>query len=636
MAKNANFYKTAEVFCQRQKLTILLYMVKKIAYVREIVKKILCEPLFYLVPLLIAAFLMLISTDTTTEISEVKLTRNDKTQNITLPYSANMEYNEVFFVFFNLTLKNKSVKLNIIPDDCIQEILVNGEQFSLEGVKGLCNDKKGVSLDFSKYIQDGLNRFEIRIINSGGGPAGINVVPYDEYGNFSLMHYIFVLLVLISFVIALKKLNSEIHIFLQSLLKLFLLFAATMLLYFIASSKFEIIPSQSVIFLICIFIGASSIFLFNKRINCIVFAFILTVLAPLVLVRGAMLYFKSVDYNNFLSHWISRMRDLSIAEAMIAKIGDYNMPYMYVLMLISRFQISDLYLIKLATISFDIVLAYYAMKMVSIKFESINVQIAAFITTLCIPTVILNGAFWGQCDVIYAALALAFLYYGITDKSIKAYIFLGLAFSVKLQTIFIAPMLLVFLFTKKIHIKHIWVLLATFIATLVPALIAGRSFVGTISIYSEQTDSYPNMVLNTPNIYTLLGNVNFGNFNFAAIMLAGIATISLLYFLYINREKIATSTDYVSIAFVFVLLMPMLLPRMHERYFFMADVLSVVLVFFNKKRWYFAPIIIMGSYMTYVRFLLGREYLIQMEYASIIMVFVTLIAIKDLVERLKS
>jgi len=106
----------------------------------------------------------------------------------------------------------------------------------------------------------------------------------------------------------------------------------------------------------------------------------------------------------------------------------------------------------------------------------------------------------------------------------------------------------------------------------------------------------------------------------------------LLYFLYVNRNKITTPAAYASIAFAFALLMPMLLPRMHERYFFMADVLSVVLIFFNKKRWYFAPIIIMSSYMTYVRFLLGREYLIPMEYASIIMVFVTLIAIKDLVE----
>jgi len=595
------------------------------------IKKLLREPLLYLLPLfVVAVFLAFINMSSTTEISEVKLMRNGITQNITLPYSVNMEYNEEFSIFFDLTTKSKNVKLNIIPDDCIQEVLVNGEQFPLDGIKGLCNGAKGANFNFSKYVQEGSNHFEIRVINSGGGPAGANVVPYGEYGNFSLMHYVSLLLFLLSSAFILRKLNPEFADFRQSLLKLLLLFIAIVILYFAASLKFEIIPSQSIVFLICIFIGASSIFLFNKRVNCFTFAFVLTSLVLLVLVRGGMLYFRSIDYNNFLSHWITGMRDLSIAEAMVEKIGDYNMPYMYVLMLISRFQISDLYLIKLVSIGFDIVLAYYVMKIVSLKFESINIQITAFMATLCIPTVILNGAFWAQCDVIYTALALAFLYYGITDKSVKSYIFLGLAFSVKLQTIFIAPMLLVFLFTKKIRIKHIWALPVTFLATLVPALIAGRSFMQTISIYSEQTDSYPNMVLNTPNIYALLGYVKFENFNFAAIMLAGIATISLLYFLYINREKIATDADYVSIAFTFVLLMPMLLPRMHERYFFMADVLSVVLVFFNKKRWYFAPMIILGSYMTYTRFLLGREYLVPMEYASIVMIFITFIAVKDL------
>jgi len=599
------------------------------------IKKILREPLFYLTPLLIIAFLMLVNTNTSTKISEVKLIRNNNTSTIIFPYSENMEYNEVFSVFFNLTVKNGSAKLNIIPDDCIKEVLINGEQFPLNGVKGLCNGTKGAKLDFSKYIQDGLNNFEIRIINSGGGPAGINVVPYGGYGNFSLLHYVFVLLLLLSFAFILRKLNPEFNAFLWSLFKLLLLFVATVLLYFMAGSKFEIIPSESLPFLICIFVGASCVFLFNKQVNCFAFAFILTTLAPLVLTRASMLYFKSVDYNNFLSHWVAKMRDLSVVESMVAKIGDYNMPYMYVLMLISRFQISDLYLIKCISIGFDIALAYYVMKIVSAKFNSINIQIAAFVATLCIPTVILNGSFWAQCDVIYTALSLAFFYYGLTDKSIRAYIFLGLAFSVKLQTIFIVPMLIVFIFTRKIHIKHIWALPATFIITLAPALIAGRSFVETISIYGEQTNSYPNMVLNTPNIYTLLGNIKFENFNFAAIMLAGIATISLLYFLYLKREKIATNADYVSIAFAFTILMPMLLPRMHERYFFMADVLSVVLVFFNRKRWFFAPIIIMGSYMTYVRFLLGREYLIPIEYASIAMVFVTLTAVKDLVEKWK-
>jgi Gpi18-like mannosyltransferase len=351
-----------------------------------------------------------------------------------------------------------------------------------------------------------------------------------------------------------------------------------------------------------------------------------------MLVRGGMLYFKSIDYNNFLNPWIGQMQDLSFRKAISAKIGDYNMPYLYVLALISRVNISSLYLIKMVSIAFDVILAYYVMKIVSLKFNNINVEIAAFVAILGVPTVILNGAFWAQCDVIYSTLAIASLYYGCTGKNVKCLVFYGLAFSVRLQAIFMAPVLIVFLFTKKIKATSLWIPVLTFYVTLIPALIAGKPFVRTFSIYFEQMKSYPEMSLNIPNIYVLLGSVKFENFNFAAIFLTGVAVASLLYFLYLNREKITLPVDYVSIALAFALLMPLLLPRMHERYFFLADVLSVVFVFFNRKRWYFAPIIILGSFMTYSKFLIGRNYIVPMEYASIAMIFITIIVVKDLAE----
>jgi Gpi18-like mannosyltransferase len=594
-------------------------------------KKVLRDPLFYLLPLLVAVFLVLINTKVATEISEVKLTKNDSTRNITFPYLENMKYNEIFSVSFNLAMKDESVKLHIIPDDCIQEILVNGKNFQLDGIKNknLCDHSGGVHLDFSEYIQDSLNHFEIRIINSGGGLAGLDVkIPYSIFKNLSMIHIVFIFLFLFSFVLGLIRFRNYEIIF-----KSLLLLAASILFYFIAIYNNNIIPTEISVPMMVIFLGASCFFLPNKQINYTAFIFILTVLIGFMLIRGGLFYFKSGDYNSFLVHWVRQMRGLSYAEAISTKIGDYNMPYLYILALISRFNIADLFLIKLVSTAFDIVLAYYVMKIVSIKFENINVQIAAFFAVLGMPTVILNGAFWAQCDAIYAAMAIASLYYGFTNRSVCSYIFFGLALSIKLQAIFIAPVLIILIFLKKNKIIHIWISIVVLFLTIVPALIAGKPFIETISIYHGQMNSYPQMVLNTPNIYTLLGNVKFSNFNFVAILITGIVVVSLLYFLYLNKEKIISPADYVSTAFVFTLIIPMLLPRMHERYFFLAEVLAVILVFFDKKKWYFAPIIIIGSFMTYSRFLLGINYFISMEHASIIMIFITLIAVKNLVER---
>jgi 4-amino-4-deoxy-L-arabinose transferase-like glycosyltransferase len=169
-------------------------------------KKFLREPLLYLLPLLAILFLAIVFMHP--EISNVKLTRNNATENIELPYLVNdMPGNEVFFISLNLTLKNKTAKFNIVPDDCIQEILINGKKFPLDGIQGICNCEKGAHFDFSEYVQKGMNYFEFNVINSGGGPAGFNVKTYGGINQFSLIHYIFVLIFLISVVLILIKIK---------------------------------------------------------------------------------------------------------------------------------------------------------------------------------------------------------------------------------------------------------------------------------------------------------------------------------------------------------------------------------------------------------------------------------------------
>jgi Gpi18-like mannosyltransferase len=50
-----------------------------------------------------------------------------------------------------------------------------------------------------------------------------------------------------------------------------------------------------------------------------------------------------------------------------------------------------------------------------------------------VPTVYLNGAHWGQCDIVYGSMVLASIYYLVKEKYALAYVFLGLAFAFKLR-----------------------------------------------------------------------------------------------------------------------------------------------------------------------------------------------------------
>jgi len=144
--------------------------------------------------------------ETPLEISDAKITRNIRTENIALPYSVDMDRGEVFSISFNLSVKDKkAAKFKMVPDDCIEEILVNGEKFPLYGIEGLCDYKKGVDFDFSKHIQEGSNSFELRMMNKGG-PGGLRVrIPCNVFESLSLIQHIFVMLFLFFIVLVLRK-----------------------------------------------------------------------------------------------------------------------------------------------------------------------------------------------------------------------------------------------------------------------------------------------------------------------------------------------------------------------------------------------------------------------------------------------
>ncbi|MCL1955697.1 MAG: hypothetical protein FWF63_00110 [Fibromonadales bacterium] len=169
-----------------------------------IIKKVLREPLFYSLILLSVLYIVIIPAKM--EISDVKITRDNKTEVIQLPYLAEMGEGEVFLVSLNLAVKNKkNAKFKIIPDDCIQEILINEKQFPLDGINGLCDYSNGIFFDFSKYVQEGLNSFEFKIINSGG-PGGLRMETlFNGFYSLNFIQYVFVLFLLCSIALILRK-----------------------------------------------------------------------------------------------------------------------------------------------------------------------------------------------------------------------------------------------------------------------------------------------------------------------------------------------------------------------------------------------------------------------------------------------
>lgn len=324
----------------------------------------------------------------------------------------------------------------------------------------------------------------------------------------------------------------------------------------------------------------------------------------------------SPDYVSFLSQWVESMRHMSIREALSTPIGDYNMPYLYLLLLISRLPIYDLYGIKLVSVLADVFLALAVGKLASLVTKHPAKIFLAFLAALMVPTVFLNSAYWGQCDSVYAAFALWGLYYGIQKRPVLSLSMLSLAFAFKLQTVFLLPILAFFLVTNRMKLRHLPVFPAVFLAAMLPALLAGRSLSDTFSIYLSQTKAYPYLSLNAPSFWVMIPNDYFEALSPAPVLFAAMGTLGLL-FLFLQRHPSLEGSDLVELGLIFSLAIPWLLPKMHERYFFLAEVLSILYAARYPRRLPVTLTLLLGGFLAYRNYLFGGNAIFSNEQMSV-------------------
>jgi len=267
-------------------------------------------------------------------------------------------------------------------------------------------------------------------------------------------------------------------------------------------------------------------------------------------------------------------------KAFAAPLGNYNIPYMYFLCLFSYLPIDDLYLIKLLSTGFDVGLAYAVMKLIGRVNDDSNMKLAGFFTTLLLPTVVMNGALWAQCDSIYAALALLGLWLALDKRPVLSVLCFTLSFGFKLQAVFILPIMAVLLFTKKYKLWHLALFPAFYVALVIPAVIMGKPFIETLTLYASQTGSIGSgLNYNSPSVFALFKNVaNEAAAANTGIIAAFLFMLLILAVCFIKRKALDDKTIILASALL-ALGIPFLLPHMHDRYFFLTDVLTVVLCF---------------------------------------------------------
>ena len=237
-----------------------------------------------------------------------------------------------------------------------------------------------------------------------------------------------------------------------------------------------------------------------------------------------------------------------------------------------------------------------------------------------LPTVALNGGMFAQCDSLYAACALWGLALALERKPAGAAACFALSLAFKLQAVFLLPMVAVLWADRKLRLSDALVFLATLAVTALPALLGGKSIGALLSIYTAQTGLYTGLTYNAPSFFALMNTTGldvyaYGNFGMALAF----GACALLVACGVKQAGKLTREGYLRLALLLPLAIVFFLPRMHERYFSLADILSAVLAAKDKKAAPICALVALASLGSYWETALPLSFCALMMFAALIL-----------------
>ena len=247
----------------------------------------------------------------------------------------------------------------------------------------------------------------------------------------------------------------------------------------------------------------------------------------------------------------------------------------------------------------------------------------------------------------------------------RSAIALAVAFAFKLQTIFVFPVVLLGLLHKKFNWRHAVAFFAAYIVTMIPALLAGRPFLDALSVYANQSmgQYYDRLTYGAPTLYMFFPMMDFStgqtfkwmryipgldalgtngylnpdlfpDLQHAALYACIILVLIVVIYWLMHWREIPMDL-MLDLAVFFAIFLPFVMPKMHERYFFVADVLSVLYAVKYARRRYM-PLLVAGASLTSYCSYLMRQVPVDQRVSAVMMFAALVIVSHDLIEKMRA
>ncbi|BFU42956.1 hypothetical protein [Krasilnikovia sp. MM14-A1004] len=303
--------------------------------------------------------------------------------------------------------------------------------------------------------------------------------------------------------------------------------------------------------------------------------------------------------------WYGKLQAAGGLRGLGEPIGNYNAPFLYLLALLTYVPGPLVLKAKALWLVFDALLVFFTYRIVALRHPGWRIPLLAAFVMAFLPTVVINSSFYGQCDAIWGAFGLGGVYYLLRGKPWWGVSLCAVALAFKPQASFLFPLLGLLALAGRLPWRTLLAVPAVLVLLDLPAMLMGRSPVDLLTLYSpaRQASWVSALTSSAASVYafvpvtTRLDAVRALGDVFAAVVVTGVCWILVATRARLDAARIVTAAAF------FAMVVPWLLPGMHERYFYLADVLTVVLAFYRPRLWFVPLLVQVASLLSYLPFL---------------------------------
>ncbi len=307
------------------------------------------------------------------------------------------------------------------------------------------------------------------------------------------------------------------------------------------------------------------------------------------------------DMSTYFVPWMTAVQNGGLGS-LSGEFAGYPPPYIYLMYSASWLVplVGPVAAIKLINLPFIAILSFAIYQIVLVSSGSRRRAATAGALVCVAPTPLVNAFAWGQADCIFTSFLALFVLFAIKRAPVAAAAMFGASLAFKPQGIFLLPLLLYLILAKQMKIWHLVLLPMMYLVMMVPAAIAGRPWLDLVTVYVGPFQELSKLAIDAANLWRIVGRLELVDYRTglligcAAAGLAGAAiAISAL------RLQPGPRT-IVLVAALSSALMPYLLPKMHDRYFFVADIMTLTVAFVIPRVWVTVPLLQVGSLLSYL------------------------------------